>query len=82
MGRKPGPVKYTKVFRITPNEDVQIDDILKYWQANRGFYNVKTYTRSDVVGQAIRQYWLIQRAKVETDGAHCGACGNPTNRQE
>jgi len=37
MGRKPGPPKNTKVFRITPNEDIQIDDILKYLQANRGF---------------------------------------------
>ena len=82
MGRKPGPVKNTKVFRITPQEDMKIEDILKYWHANRGFYNLKAYTRSDVVGQALRQYWLIQRAKVETDGAHCGACGNPTNREE
>ena len=82
MGRKPGPVKYTKVFRITPNEDIQIDDILKYWQANRGFYNVKTYTRSDVVGQAISQYWKQQKARHETDGKYCGICGNPTRREE
>ena len=82
MGLKPGPVKYTKVFRITPNEDIQIDDILKYWQANRGFYNVKTYTRSDVVGQAISQYWKQQKARHETDGKYCGICGNPTRREE
>jgi hypothetical protein len=82
MGRKPGPVKHTKVFRITPDDDNKIDDILKYWQANRGFYNVKTYTRSDVVGQAIRQYWLQQKAKHETDGKYCGICGNPTRREE
>jgi hypothetical protein len=67
MGRKPGPVKYTKVFRITPQEDIKIDDILKYWQANRGFYNVKTYTRSDVVGQAIAQYWKQQKALYGTE---------------
>ena len=82
MGRKPGPVKHTKVFRITPKEDVKIDDILKYWQANRGFYNVKSYTRSDVIGQAIRQYWIQQKAKHETDGKYCGICGNPTRREE
>jgi hypothetical protein len=82
MGRKPGPPKNTKVFRISPDDDVKIDDILKYWQANRGFYNVKTYTRSDVVGQAIRQYWLQQKAKHETDGKYCGICHNPTRRQE
>jgi hypothetical protein len=82
MGRKPGPVKHTKVFRITPKEDVKIDDILKYWQANRGFYNVKSYTRSDVVGQAIAQYWIQQKAKHETDGKYCGICGNPTRREE
>ena len=82
MGRNAGPIKYTKVFRITPNEDIQIDDILKYWQANRGFYNVKTYTRSDVVGQAIRQYYLQQKAKHETDGKYCGICGNPTRRED
>jgi len=70
------------VFRISPDDDVKIDDILKYWQANRGFYNVKTYTRSDVVGQAIRQYWLQQKAKHETDGKYCGICGNPTRREE
>jgi hypothetical protein len=82
MGRKPGPVKHTKVFRITPDDDNKIDDILKYWQANRGFYNVKTYTRSDVIGQAVRQYWLQQKAKHETDGKYCGICGNPTRREE
>jgi len=82
MGRKPGPVKHTKVFRITPKEDIKIDEILKYWQANRGFYNVKSYTRSDVIGQAIRQYWIQQKAKHETDGKYCGICGNPTRREE
>ena len=82
MGRKPGPPKNTKVFRITPNEDIQIDDILKYWQANRGFYNVKSYTRSDVVGQAISQYCKQQKAWHETDGKYCGICGNPTRREE
>lgn len=82
MGRKPGPVKNTKVFRIAPDDDVKIDDILKYWQANRGFYNIKSYTRSDVVGQAIRQYWKQQKAKHETDGKYCGICGNPTRRKE
>ena len=82
MGRKAGPVKFTKVFRITPDDDNKIDDILKYWQANRGFYNVKTYTRSDVIGQAVRQYWLQQKAKHETDGKYCGICGNPTKRQD
>ena len=82
MGRKPGPVKYTKVFRITPDDDNKIDDILKYWQASRGFYNVKSYTRSDVVGQAIRQYYLQQKAKHETDGKYCGICGNPTRRED
>ena len=82
MGRKPGPTKHTKVFRITPDDDAKIDDILKYWQANRGFYNVKTYTRSDVIGQAVRQYWLQQKAKHETDGKYCGICHNPTRRQE
>ena len=81
MGRKPGPVKHTKVFRITPDDDNKIDDILKYWQANRGFYNVKTYTRSDVIGQAIQQYWLQQRANSETNGRMCGVCGNPKNRE-
>jgi len=55
---------------------------LKYWQANRGFYNVKSYTRSDVIGQAIRQYWIQQKAKHETDGKYCGICGNPTRREE
>ena len=82
MGRKPGEPKYTKVFRITPDDDNKLEDILKYWQAGRGFYNLKTYTRSDVVGQAIRQYWLQQKAKHETDGKYCGICGNPTRREE
>ena len=70
------------MYRITPDDDAKIDDILKYWQANRGFYNVKTYTRSDVIGQAVRQYWLQQKAKHETDGKYCGICGNPTKRQD
>ena len=82
MGRKAGPTKYTKVFRITPKEDMQIDDILKYWQANRGFYNLKTYTRSDVIGQAISMYYRQQKARHETDGKYCGICGNPTRREE
>ena len=82
MGRKPGPVKNTKVFRITPQEDMKIEDILKYWHANRGFYNLKAYTRSDVVGQAISQYWKQQKARHETDGKYCGICGNPTRREE
>ena len=82
MGRKAGPTKHTKVFRITPDDDRKLEEILQYWQRSRGFYNTKSYTRSDVVGQALRQYCLIQRAKVQTDGAHCGACGNPTNREE
>ena len=82
MGRKAGPIKHTKVFRISPDDDNKIEDILKYWQANRGFYNVKTYTRSDVVGQAIRQYYLQQKAKHETDGKYCGICGNPTRRED
>lgn len=81
MGRKPGPVKNTKVFRITPQEDMKIEDILKYWHANRGFYNLKAYTRSDVVGQAISQYWKQQKARHETDGKYCGICGNPTNNK-
>ena len=81
MGRKPGPTKHTKVFRITPDDDYKITEILKYWQGSRGFYNTKTYTRSDVVGQAIRQYWLQQRANAETDGRMCGVCGNPKNRE-
>jgi hypothetical protein len=82
MGRKAGPIKHTKVFRITPDDDNKIDDILKFWQANRGFYNIKTYTRSDVIGQAIRQYHLQQKAKHETDGKYCGICGNPTRRED
>lgn len=82
MGRKAGPHKLTKVFRITPDDDEKLEQILKFWQRSRGFYNMKTYTRSDVVGQALRQYWLQQRAKVETDGKLCGVCGNPTHREE
>ena len=70
------------MFRLTLETDVQIEHILKYWQASRGFYNVKTYTRSDVVGQAIRQYFLQQKAKHETDGKYCGICGNPTRRED
>ena len=67
MGRKPGPAKVSKMFRLTPNTDLKIDDILKYWQASRGFYNIKTYTRSDVLEQAISQYYKQQKAKHETD---------------
>ena len=80
MGRKAGPVKVSKMFRLTPNTDLKIDDILKYWQASRGFYNMKTYTRSDVLEQAINQYYKQQKAKHETDGKYCGICGNPTRR--
>ena len=80
MGRKPGPKKDSKMFRLTPNTDLKIDDILKYWQASRGFYNIKTYTRSDVLEQAISQYYKQQKAKHETDGKYCGICGNPTRR--
>ena len=80
MGRKAGPIKVSKMFRLTPNTDLKIDDILKYWQANRGFYNMKTYTRSDVLEQAISQYYKQQKAKHETDGKYCGICGNPTRR--
>ena len=80
MGRKAGPIKVSKMFRLTPNTDLKIDDILKYWQANRGFYNMKTYTRSDVLEQAINQYYKQQKAKHETDGKYCGICGNPTRR--
>jgi Zn-dependent peptidase ImmA (M78 family) len=82
MGRKPGPVKNTKVFRITPDDDRKLEEILRYWQASRSFHNLKVYTRSDVVGQAVRQYWLQQKAKHETDGKYCGICGNPTRREE
>ena len=82
MGRKAGPHKWTKVFRITPDDDKKLEEILQFWQRSKGFYNMKTYTRSDVVGQALRQYWLQQKAKVETDGKHCGICGNPTRREE
>ena len=82
MGRKAGPIKHTKVFRITPDDDVKLEEILKYWQASRGWHNMKVYTRSDVVGQALRQYWLQQKAKHETDGKYCGICHNPTRRQE
>lgn len=82
MGRKPGPVKNTKVFRITPDDDQKLEEILRYWQASRSFHNLKVYTRSDVVGQAVRQYWLQQKAKHETDGKYCGICGNPTRREE
>ena len=60
MGRKAGPIKVSKMFRLTPNTDLKIDDILKYWQASRGFYNMKTYTRSDVLEQAISQYYKQQ----------------------
>ena len=81
MGRKAGPIKWTKVFRVTPDEDKKIDEILKYWNASRGFYNTKSYTRSDVVGQAISQYYKQQKAKHETDGKYCGICGNPTRRE-
>ena len=80
MGRKPGPAKESKMFRLTLETDVQIDHILKYWQASRGFYNTKTYTRSDVLEQAINQYYKQQKAKHETDGKYCGICGNPTRR--
>jgi len=80
VGRKAGPVKVSKMFRLTPNTDLKIDDILKYWQASRGFYNMKTYTRSDVLEQAISQYYKQQKAKHETDGKYCGICGNPTRR--
>tara|TARA_R100001163_G_C5006694_1_gene153993 strand:- start:153 stop:401 length:249 start_codon:yes stop_codon:yes gene_type:complete len=82
MGRKAGPHKWTKVFRITPDDDRKLEEILQFWQRSKGFYNMKTYTRSDVVGQALRQYWLQQKAKVETDGKHCGICDNPTHREE
>ena len=82
MGRKAGPIKHTKVFRITPDDDKKLEEILRYWQASRSFHNLKVYTRSDVVGQALRQYWLQQKAKHETDGKYCGICGNPTRREE
>jgi hypothetical protein len=42
VGRKAGPIKVSKMFRLTPNTDLKIDDILKYWQASRGFYNMKS----------------------------------------
>ena len=29
----------------------------------------------------IRQYYLKQKAKHETDGKYCGICGNPTRRE-
>jgi metal-responsive CopG/Arc/MetJ family transcriptional regulator len=81
MGRKAGPTKYTKVFRITPDDDRKLEEILEFWQRSKGFYNMKTYTRSDVVGQALRQYWLQQRAKVKTDGKFCGVCQQPIERE-
>ena len=65
MGRKAGPIKHTKVFRITPDDDVKLEEILKYWQASRGWHNMKVYTRSDVVGQALRQYWLQQKQSMK-----------------
>ena len=82
MGRKAGPPKVTKVFRIEPEDDVKLEEILQYWRAGRGFYNFKKYTRSDVVGQALRQYWLQQKAKHETDGKYCGICGNTTRSEK
>ena len=82
MGRKAGPKKESKMFRLTLETDVQIEHILKYWQASRGFYNMKTYTRSDVLEQAISQYYKQQKAKHETDGKYCGICGNPTRRED
>ena len=33
MGRKAGPIKYTKVFRITPDDDAKIDDMIVDVQA-------------------------------------------------
>jgi len=80
MGRKPGPKKESKMFRLTLETDVQIEHILKYWQASRGFYNMKTYTRSDVLEQAISMYHNHLRVKSETDGKMCGVCGHPTRR--
>ena len=79
MGRKAGPTKHTKVFRITPKEDEQIEEVLRYWRARRGWHNHKQYMRSDVVGQAISEYWKIHRANHETDFKYCGSCGNPKN---
>ena len=38
MGRKAGPIKWTKVFRVTPDEDKKIDEILKHdlmWDAKQ-----------------------------------------------
>tara|TARA_Y100000296_G_scaffold29492_1_gene34287 strand:+ start:226 stop:483 length:258 start_codon:yes stop_codon:yes gene_type:complete len=79
MGRKAGRVKNSKMFRIGIEEDNQIEEILKYWRASRGFHNTKTYTRSLVVEQAISEYYKIQRANHETNFKYCGACGNPKN---
>ena len=82
MGSKAGPTKYTKVFRITPKEKEQIEEVLQYWRARRGWHNHKQYTRSDVVGQSIGEYWKIQRANHETDFKYCGSCGQPKSNKE
>ena len=82
MGRKAGPTKYTKVFRITPKEDQQIEEILQYWRARRGFHNNETIYKKRRIGQAIGEYWKIQRANHETDFKYCGSCGNPKSNKE
>ena len=80
MGRKPSPyIRQSKMFRIGREDDKQIEDILNYWRARRGFYNNKSYTRSDVINQAIGEYYKIQKANHETDFKYCGSCGNPKN---
>lgn len=81
MGRKAGPVKHSKMFRISPKEDEQLEEILQYWRARRGFHNSKSYTRSDVVGQALGEYWKIQKANHETDFKYCGSCGQPKSNK-
>ena len=35
MGRKAGPTKWTKVFRITPDDDRKLEEILQFWQRSK-----------------------------------------------
>ena len=81
MGRPPGKVKKdTVAVRLEPDTRIKITELRKQFIRMQGFSGTKTYSNSQIIEQAILQYYDAKITEWKFDYKVCGRCKQPRTR--
>jgi len=80
MGRPAGRPKDTVAVRLEPDTRIKITELRKQFIRMQGFSGTKTYSNSQIIEQAILQYYDAKITEWRFDYKVCGRCKQAQKR--